>query len=123
VTGSRLADVTRYAIQHPAGISPTAVAAALGITDAAARTYLARGVASGQIARLARGLYGPPPAKRNTAAARPRHLAAVPDVTDDERNSATATRWRCPDCGWRQAIGSVELCEICGWPRSRGEAS
>jgi hypothetical protein len=54
---------------------------------------------------------------------RPAHLAAVPDVTDDERNSATAERWRCPDCGWRQAIGSVELCEICGWPHSRGEAS
>jgi DNA-binding transcriptional ArsR family regulator len=27
--------------------------------------------------------------------------------------------WRCPQCGWRQAVGTVASCEACGCPRSR----
>jgi hypothetical protein len=57
--GDRSADVVGYVGKHPEGISPSAVAAALGMDAGQVRVYLGRAVQAGRIEKPARGLYTP----------------------------------------------------------------
>jgi AAA domain/Transcriptional regulator, AbiEi antitoxin len=57
--GDRSTEVVGYVLKHPAGVSPTDVAAALNMDPAQARVYLSRAVQAGRIEKPARGLYTP----------------------------------------------------------------
>jgi hypothetical protein len=57
--GDRSAEVVGYVLKHPDGVTPTQVAAALGMDQAAARVYLGRAVEAGRLSRPRRGLYTP----------------------------------------------------------------
>lgn len=55
--GDRSADIVAYVNQHPDGVTPSDVEAALGVTRA--RDYLARAATAGRIVKAARGRYAP----------------------------------------------------------------
>jgi DNA-binding IclR family transcriptional regulator len=57
--GDRSAEVIRYIGQHPQGVTPAEVAAALDMDPTAARVYLRRADEAGRISRPRRGLYTP----------------------------------------------------------------
>jgi hypothetical protein len=57
--GDRSTDVVELVGKHPKGITPTQVAAALGMTPKAVQVYLSRALAAGRISRPSRGLYTP----------------------------------------------------------------
>ena len=55
----RSTDVTAFVARHPAGVRTADVAAALGLGEPIARTYLARLTDAGRITRPKRGIYAP----------------------------------------------------------------
>jgi len=57
--GDRSAEMILLVEEHPQGVTPSDVAAALGIEQHVARTYLGRLVESGRLRRPRRGLYTP----------------------------------------------------------------
>jgi RecA-family ATPase len=57
--GDRSADIIRYVGEHPEGVTPAEVAAALGMDPTAARVYLRRADEAGRISRPRRGVYTP----------------------------------------------------------------
>ena len=56
----RSAEVIGFALAHPDGVRAAEVAATLGLDQAVARTYLNRARDAGRVARVGRGLFGPP---------------------------------------------------------------
>lgn len=58
--GDTSARLVEYVTGEPAGVRAKDVAAALGLEEKDAGTYLLRAEKSGRISRLSRGLYGPP---------------------------------------------------------------
>lgn len=58
--GDTSARLVEYVTGEPSGVRAKDVAAALGLEEKDASTYLLRAEKSGRIARLSRGLYGPP---------------------------------------------------------------
>lgn len=57
--GDKAAEVIAYVTEHPEGVGPTAVGAAVGLTAQNAGTYLQRLDESGRIAKVSRGRYAP----------------------------------------------------------------
>jgi hypothetical protein len=57
--GDRSADVVAYVLDHPDGVSPADVAAALELDPAAVRVYLGRAVRTGRLHKPTRGRYTP----------------------------------------------------------------
>jgi hypothetical protein len=57
--GDRSAEVVSYVLDHPDGVSPSDVAAELGIDVRQAGVYLHRAVQGGRLRKPARGLYTP----------------------------------------------------------------
>jgi hypothetical protein len=119
-TGRTRAVVAEFLRRHP-GSTPKAIALGAGLSrDLAKRTAL-RMAADGELTVVGRGHYFWIPPHR-------RYLAPVPGIAPDvpgdippEETTAPAVpeSWRCAQCGWRQAMASVETCELCGWPRAR----
>jgi hypothetical protein len=57
--GDRSTEVVKLVGQHPEGITPTEVAAVLGMDPKAAQVYLRRALAAGRVSRPKRGRYTP----------------------------------------------------------------
>ena len=49
----------------------------------------------------------------------PGGVGAVTRQPTTAGDSATAERWVCGCCSWRQAVATVDRCEFCGWARAR----
>lgn len=79
VLGERSQDLIEYVNDHPEGVRPEAVAAALNIEPAQARTYLSRAHKTGRIDRPERGLYTP---LRNTDITEPHTVRSVASVAN-----------------------------------------
>jgi AAA domain len=78
--GDRSADVVAYVLDHPDGVSPADVAAALELDPAAVRVYLGRAVRAGRLRKPARGRYTP--------------VASVASVTSGGGPAAGRQHWQ-----------------------------
>lgn len=87
--GDRSAEIVEYVNGYPAGVGPTEVGAAVGVTAKAAGTYLGRLVDSGRLRIRSRGLYAP--------------VGSVESVelepTFHKPTLSTPTSLACEDCG------------------------
>lgn len=126
--GSNSAEVVRFVNQYPAGVRAAEVAAAVGIPAKELTVYLGRLATSGKIARLDRGLYGPPVVGVGSVASTPESEPAPPanpvgsvvttpllptlttQPTGGEReNNNTGPKCLRRECK-RRAVGNEPLC-------------
>lgn len=103
--GDRSVEVLQAINEHPEGLSPSDVAAVVGIEAVHARVYLGRLLDAGRIAKPRRGLYtpvtsvtsvtsAPPPNTHNT----PSESVVTPSVESNEVTEVTAPLREC-SCG------------------------
>lgn len=95
--------IAAYVNDHP-GQGPAQISTGTGLSRELVKKTVRRMAGDSQLRADGKGHYFPgSPCALS--------LATVPA-------GDTPDRWRCACCHWPQAVGSVDRCEFCGWPKS-----